>query len=156
MEEAARGNKGYGHRASYIEYDSIYEATLAWKDENKPECRDRERGAFIYMKTDRLTQAKAYIIGRTYQGVSGNVIAGFIAGYLSGVFSGFFSRSVKIVGFIHTHPAPKPGMHNDFPSNADLFLLKLPGIDEVYVVPWKHCPGTPDIIKASDRQSWEH
>ena len=79
------------------EYGSADETVRAWKDEHKPECRDRERGAFVYEKT----------------------------------------------------------MHNDFPSRTDLFLLKLPGIDEVYVVPWKSCPGKPDIIKASDRPSWE-
>ena len=139
-----------------IEYDSMGEAVRTWAREHKPMCRDRERGVFIFVKTDRLTRKKTYVTGRTFKGTRNNVIPGFIVGYLYGFISGLFPGRGKPACFAHTHPEPGTDKHNDFPSKADLFLLKLPMINEVYIVPWKRCPGVPDIISASDRHSWEH
>ena len=133
-------------------YGTIDEAVQEWKDENKPLCRDRELGAFIYIKADAAIGKKIYILGRTDKGMRNNIMLGFAAGYICGAFA----RKVKMAGFIHTHPDPGAGRHNDFPSKTDLFLLKLPGISEVYIVPWERCPGIPEIIKTSDRRSWEH
>ena len=57
-------------------------------------------------------------------------------------------------GFIHSHPKAAPGFHNDFHSNPDLFLLNLPGISEVYVVPYSCCQGVPKIIAGSQENTW--
>ena len=135
-----------------IGFENIDEALRAWKDVNKPLCKDREWGAFVCEKVDAAIQKKIYITGRTYKGTRNNVILGFVAGYICGAFF----KNAKLAGFIHTHPEPKPGRHNDFPSKTDLFLLNLPGMHEIYVVPWKRCPGIPEMIKASDRRSWDH
>ena len=134
------------------EYDSIEEATEAWKDEHKKESQKKERGAFIYKKTDKKTKKTTYTTGRTYIGGENNVIRGFIVGYVSGGISSLFS-SEEMVGFIHSHPQIlEEGWHNDFPSDPDLFLLNLPGIDEVYIVPWDTCYNVPDIIKSSETE----
>ena len=38
--------------------------------------------------------------------------------------------------YYYSQPNPPTGMHNDFPSDPDLFLLKLPGKYHGYVVQW--------------------
>lgn len=88
-------------------------------------------------------------------GGNDNVVLGFTVGYVSGGISSLFS-SKEMAAFIHSHPKGEAGSNADRPSNVDLWLLNLPGISEVYVVPWDTCEGVPGIIKGSNKSSWEH
>ena len=139
------------------EYTSISAAAKAWAKDNKNKRKNKELGSFIYKKTNEKNNKTTYKIGRTYSGGKNNVIRGFVVGYLGRTASDFFSSNVETVAFIHSHPKEIDNRyHNDFPSEVDEWLLNLPGIDEVYVVPWEHCEGVPEIISASQQESWRH
>ena len=64
-------------------------------------------------------------------------------------------NDLEMIGFIHSHPEPPQGTYNDFPSAADLNLHILPGINNVYVVPYtKDDSNVPDVFAARDFSSW--
>lgn len=99
----------------------------------RSQSKDKEMGAILYKITDSETGTVSYTYGRTYRGFRHNTIPGFIIGYISGGVSSIVDPNKEMIGFIHSHPDPSTGYHNDFPSDPDLFLLNLPGISEVYV-----------------------
>lgn len=136
------------------EFLSESDAVTDWANNYRSDSQYREKGAILYKTTDRETGTTTYSYGRTYQGFSSNTIPGFIIGYVSGGISSLFDPNKEMIGFIHSHPAAPARKHSDFPSDPDLFLLKLPGISEVYVVPYNTCNRVPSIIKASDKTSW--
>lgn len=91
-------------------------------------------------------------MGRTYTGTESNTALGFIIGYFFGGFESLFLTDLDMVAFIHTHPQPEGGQHNDFASTVDAGLTFLPGIDEVYIVPYKKCSNeTPNVIDSFSR-----
>ena len=111
-------------------HSDVLDAVEAWGEENsKASIIDkRERGAFIYSK--EISGKKYYYIGKTRTGYETTCWNAFIFGYLF--------REGKIEGFIHTHtPYPnKNGTWNykDYgPSDADMFLFKIPGVKQQYI-----------------------
>ena len=138
-------------------FDTEEEAVEAWAALYRGKSEYEEKCAILYKITTKSGDVR-YTYGRTFDGYRTNTIPGFIMGYTGGGISSLVSSKKEMIGFIHSHPKPKKGKHNDFPSDADLFLLKLPGISEVYIVPYSNCShkGIPDIIKASDKSSWSH
>ncbi len=121
-------------------YDSVSEANAAWAEEYRGKSADNEYCAILYKETvDGTTK---YKFGRTYKGYSNNVIPQFIISYVSGGFSALFSPKTQMVSFIHSHPSGSSDHH----SEVDLLLVWLPGIDEVYVVPYERCSGVPEIL----------
>ena len=44
--------------------------------------------------------------------------------------------SVNRLGFIHSHLQPPVGYYNDFFSKPDLWVINLPEIDYMYLVPY--------------------
>lgn len=118
--------------ASYQWYENMDALMNTWANENLPLARDTERCASIYKRV--FADGKEYYtVGATKQGQKDNVILPFIYQYL---FENVPQSSR--VGFTHTHPQPPQGYRSDFASQPDLFLLKLPGIDVVYVVPYEN------------------
>ena len=114
-------------------------ACSAWADTYRPLSADVEYCAFIYKRIDPEGNV-LFTYGETRSGsgavpalgIRDNVVGPFISMYL------FESvASSRRVGFIHTHPAPPPGYTVAGPSNEDLFLLKLPGIDFVAISPYE-------------------
>ena len=64
------------------------------------------------------------MLSKTYIGKSDNVVGGFVKGYIwIGVRRKFGN---ELVGFLHTHPHRH--RNHDNTSNADDFLMYLPGI----------------------------
>ena len=146
-------------------FGTMDDAATNWAINNRHLSYERERGALIYYNTP----TKKYELGETFIGNENTVIGGFIVHYLNILYN----PSSMLVGFVHSHPYPwieKPNGeritgHNDFPSYPqdgsfvsryihDIFVLGLIDIQEVYVVPYKVCPGMPSVIKSSDTASW--
>lgn len=133
-------------------FGTMDDAATNWAINNRHLSYERERGALIYYNTP----TKKYELGETFIGNENTVIGGFIVHYLNILYN----PSSMLVGFVHSHPYPwieKPNGeritgHNDFPSYPqdgsfvsryihDIFVLGLIDIQEVYVVPYKVCPG---------------
>ncbi|PWL93868.1 MAG: hypothetical protein DBY08_04205 [Clostridiales bacterium] len=137
-------------------FDTMDEAATDWSKKYKPKSETREKGAIIYKITGKDNKTQ-YTYGRTYNGYNSNVISGFVMGYTTGLGESAISPRKEMVAFVHSHPKPESEyLHDDFPSKADLFLLNLPGIEEVYVVPYKRCPLTPNLIRATDTAKWDY
>ena len=105
-------------------FDTIDELTAVWGAANK--STEAERGAIILSK--KIDGNKVYYIKRTYVGEHDNIAQGFIASYLNYGFAALFGAH-NMEGFIHTHPY----LYENLPSNADGFLLYLPGINSGYI-----------------------
>ena len=119
--------------ASDTLYDTPDEAAIAWKNEYQSQSQDKEYSAILYLKeVDGVTK---YYYGRTYEGYSNNCIPGLFYGYTTGLIENIFS-SRQTVGFIHSHPQPPVGYYNDFFSKPDFWVINLPGIDYMYLVPY--------------------
>ena len=136
------------------------DAATHWAIVNRPLSKERERGAFILydLSLDKFT------LGGTFVGNDSTVAGGFIGNYL-GLMT-FSGGAIVPVSFIHSHPYPGADRANDFPSYGtsdnwgtffanDMLLLNLPGVNEVYIVPYKSCTGVPSIIACSDRSTWD-
>lgn len=50
----------------------------------------------------------------------------------------WLKHKANIEAFVHTHPKPNAGFTYRSHSKEDLFLLKLPRINAVYVVPYEN------------------
>ncbi len=146
-------------------FGTMDDAATNWAINNRHLSYEKERGALIYYNTP----TKKYELGETFIGNENTVIGGFIGHYLNILYN----PSSMLVGFVHSHPYPWITMpngeleigHNDFPSYPqdgsfvsryihDIFVLGLIDIQEVYVVPYKVCPGMPLVVKSSDTASW--
>lgn len=143
-------------------FRSMDEAAAAWGAIYAPLSSEIEYGAMIFEIKNMHTGETRYGYGPTYPGNSSNVVGGFIGGYAEGaVWSTWstFSESgwyFRMVAFTHTHPDPGEGLINDVPSDTDVWLLNLPGMQEVYLFPNKvnYDEGRPSMIKISDTESW--
>ena len=123
----------------------------AWANKYKEKSKEVEYGSFIY--SEKVDSQTKYTFGRTYKGNRSNVVLGCMVGYFSGGSEALLKSDMEMVGYIRTHPKPeKTRSHNDFPSTADMILKWfLPGVDEVYIVPYARCYKMPYIIDSSDR-----
>jgi len=133
-------------------FKTAEEAVAWWAGRYRPRSAAREYGAMLMQVDGR------YALGRTYRGYAHHTIPGFVLGYLAEGL-GMLRKKRRLVGFVHSHPRPQPtkdgrATYNDFPSAMDCRLLKLPGVDEVYVVPFQWEQKTPPIIRATDTRSW--
>ncbi|WP_242978351.1 hypothetical protein [Hydrogeniiclostridium mannosilyticum] len=137
-------------------YRSLEEATTDWANKYRTKSKEREYGAILYKSKNAKTNTVSYSYGITYKGFENNTIPGFIVGYITGRFKVTLDPNIEMVGFIHTHPQSEKGYHNDYPSDPDLFLLNLPGINEVYVVPYSRCSGTSAVIEGSISITWDY
>jgi hypothetical protein len=120
-------------------FASESEAAAAWSLMYRKRSSRKEYAAFIY-RTENGSSA-GFFIGRTLAGMGqhgilrANVFFPFLFLYMLQAVSERAKHNAKIAAFIHTHPKPAPGYTNSFHSAEDLFLLKLPGICAVYVIP---------------------
>jgi RHS repeat-associated protein len=107
-------------------FHTYEDAADAWGKKNGALTKNDllERGAFVYT-TVRHDGKTYYMLSKTYKGENQNVVGGFIRGYAWSAIRGKFGYDV--VGFIHTHPN-EHGTFKDNTSNADDFLVYLPGI----------------------------
>ncbi len=124
----------------YTWYDSEREAIDAWSRTYRSQSEEYEHCTFIFCYLDDNFEHH-YTYGKTgvgslaipQLGIRANVIGSFLSGYL---FESVSESS--IVGFVHTHPNPPKGYTSSFASEEDLFLLNLPRIDFVVVVPYEN------------------
>ena len=126
-------------KENYTWYNSYQDAAEAWAFTNRGLSKDLERCALIYRTTDDNGNEQ-FTFGKTKPGMKAipklgirdNVVLPFVSLYL-----GEKVPNSSLVGFIHTHPAPPEGFTVVKPSNEDLSLLNLYGIDYVTVVPYE-------------------
>jgi hypothetical protein len=99
-------------------------------------------GAFLYSISsggDRL-----YFTGRTYRGmkkrgpIHPNVILPFLFLYFFQATHYWLTSGARIEAFLHTHPQPDPGYTYDHFSRVDRWLLFLPMIRAVYLIPYEN------------------
>ena len=127
---------------------------MHWGIEYKPQSKDVEYGAMIYSM--ELDGAIKYFTMDTYKGEEYNVVAGFFAGYYQGLFITVTSK-VNLEGFVHTHPKVRQeGNHNDYFSYMDMVISNVPGISELYLVPYGTCDLRGGVIKMHDKRTWIH
>lgn len=123
-------------------YDSEHAAASAWSHTFRSRGIRREYAAFIY--STEAGGAKQYFSGKAHAGmgehgiIRANVVIPFLYMYFVQSSIERLKRKAKIAAFIHTHPAPQPGYTCRNHSSEDLFLLKLPGIQAVYVIPYEN------------------
>jgi len=138
-------------------YDSALDAVGGWALAYRPLSRDREYGALLY--EINVDGGKIFSFSKTYKGMNqwwfirANTLWPLLRTYF---WPSFLRYGGKAIAWVHSHPDCQPGYHNDFPSKEDLFLLKLPRIHEVYVVPYKYCCESYAIIRASAKDTWLH
>ena len=147
---------------SNYQFATEKDAVTHWAIVNRPLSKERERGALVYL--DHSTGK--YKLGETFVGNDHTVAGPFILNYVLSLRPPIYNFRDEVVALVHTHPQPKAGYHNDFPSYTtpelpifhDMFLFNFPKIQEVYVVPYGPCefaPGAvPSIIASSDVASW--
>ena len=137
-----------------VYHDTMDQAAMHWGIEYKPQSKDVEYGAMIYSM--ELDGAIKYFTMDTYKGEEYNVVAGFFAGYYQGLFITVTSK-VNLEGFVHTHPKVRQeGNHNDYFSYMDMVISNVPGISELYLVPYGTCDLRGGVIKMHDQTTWVH
>lgn len=123
-------------------YNSEEEAAAAWSDVYRSLGVRKEYAAFVYSAT--IGGVRKYYIGRTYEGmgkhgmIRANVVIAFLYLYLIQTTKERLKRKAKISAFLHTHPKPPAGFTCRYHSAEDMFLLKLPRIVAVYVIPYEN------------------
>ena len=140
-------------------HHSIEGAILAWSNIYLPLSSEYEYVTYLY-KLDTI-RGPRFFVSQTYKGakaigpISPNVILGTMFLELQDAF-----YWTELVAMVHTHPNPSDGMHNDFPSysqglrGGDRWVSDLLNLPEMYIIPYKRCAETPQIIIYSDRSTW--
>lgn len=136
-------------RSDYCEYgfslrcfNSEYDAASAWSEKYRSLGIRREYAAFVYA-VDIDGEVK-YYTGHTYAGmgrhgiIRPNVVIPFLYLYLIQSAIERLKYKAGIAAFLHTHPKPPTGYTYKRHSAEDLFLLKLPGINAVYVIAFEN------------------
>ena len=138
---------------------SIEGALSAWSAIYLPKSQIYEYVTYLYSTETPL--GTRYFMSQTYRGTKANRIMS--ANVLWGTFALAFQDafySVNLVAHVHTHPDPGNGFHNDFPSvdpdihGGDRMVYNLLNLPEMYIIPFKRCNGTPEVIVYSDRSTW--
>jgi hypothetical protein len=123
-------------------YPSEQEAVAAWSVRYRSKGVRKEYAAFIYCL--RAGNTLQYYEGRTYTGMRehgllrANAVIPFLLLYFFQSLAERIRRSASIAAYVHTHPKPPPGFTCRHHSAEDLFLLKLPRIKAVYVIPYEN------------------
>ncbi len=129
-------------RAELSYYDSEFEAASAWSDIFRSRGIRKEYAAFVY--STEMGGVTRYFTGKTHIGmgkhgiIRANVVIPFLYMYLVQSITERLKRKANIAAFIHTHPEPPQGYTCRNHSAEDLFLLKLPRIKAVYVIPYEN------------------
>lgn len=123
-------------------FSSEDEAAYTWSDKYRALSEVKEHVALIYAMS--VNGAPGFYLGRTYRGMGEygpfrpNVALPFIYLYIVETMKERIVLRSKPVAIIHSHPRPAHGMTCRHHSWEDHQLLKLPGIDAVYVVPFEN------------------
>lgn len=123
-------------------FQSESEAVAVWCSEYRRMSQKAEHAAMVY-STFRDGK-KVYYTGRTYRGTGGfgfirpNVVLPFVFMYLFQSVIQRLLHKARMESFVHTHPMPGKGFTYRYHSKEDMFLLRLPGIHAVYVVPYEN------------------
>lgn len=126
----------------YRTYGSELSAAAAWSAEYRIRSEKNEFGALIYSVPS--DGGKKYYAGRTFAGmgkigmIRPNVVIPFVFVYIVEAFIERIRRKSSTEAFIHTHPKPDAGYTYRYHSKEDMFLLRLPGIKGVYVIPYEN------------------
>ncbi len=125
-----------------VVFASEAEAVNTWSFKYRYLSEKIEFAALIYSAFK--DGKKIYYTGRTYAGmgklgfIRPNVVIPFIYIYtIQSLIQRILHKAFK-ESFIHTHPKPNPGYTYRHHSKEDMFLLRLPGIKAVYVIPYEN------------------
>ena len=149
-------------RANEIQvYNSAYAAAQAWARENRGLSKEKERMSYIYEEYGLYFYTDVYVGSAQGLIFSANVILPTVLLEINRSAWGGY----RVAAQIHSHPDPgfSPSgipLHNDFPSaspniyGGDRIAMEQVHYPEMYVVPYKLCPGTPEIIIYTDPSTW--
>ena len=131
-------------------FDLMYDAVESWATTAREKSAQYEHYVGIYAIQDG--ENRLYFLGNTKRGTKNGVVSEFFNDYF-----GSCLKYSKLVGMAHTHPSPGYSWwHNDYPSFEDALLLALPGIEDVYLVPYSSCDGQSSIISISQPETYYH
>lgn len=123
-------------------YLSESEAASAWAEKYRSSGVRTEYAALIYSRS--VMGTKRYYFGRTCRGmrafgpIRANAVFPFLFLYTMESVKERFINNSRVAAYIHTHPKPPVGFTCALHSKEDLWLLKLPAIRAVYVVPYEN------------------
>ncbi|MDD4772681.1 MAG: hypothetical protein PHZ09_03660 [Eubacteriales bacterium] len=126
----------------YAVFYSESAVAAAWSADYRSLSEKKEYGALIYSTAE--DDCKIYYTGKTYAGmgkigiIRPNVAIPFVFVYTVQAFIERIRRKASPEAFIHTHPKPDAGYTYRYHSKEDMFLLRLPGIKGVYVIPYEN------------------
>lgn len=115
---------------------------VQWGRRYRPVSETHEHAALIYCA--KAYGDRYYYIGKTYRGmaqgrwISPNVVLPFLYLFLWEAWKERLLNRATVAAFAHTHPKPDPGFTYRFHSKIDRWLLKLPKLNAVYVVPFEN------------------
>jgi hypothetical protein len=125
-----------------IHFEEEYQSAVTWGEQYRKMSKIYEYGAFIYSRI--IDGQKVYYWGRTLRGMGWkkfhrpNVVLPFLYLYLFESIRELLTSKALVEAFIHTHPEPQKGYSCKEHSREDIWLLKLPRIKAVYVVPFEN------------------
>ncbi len=131
---------------------SAQETAKEWAVLYRPLSETHEMGALLYSRS--VGGGRVYYCGRTYRGMrkrgplQPNVILPFLYLYLIEAIHQWLGYGAQIEAFLHTHPKPDPGFTYSHPSQADRWLLLLPMLKTVYIIPWEN----QELLRISKRR----
>lgn len=123
-------------------YRSETDAVKGWSERYRVKSEKVEHGAFVYTAIKK--GERIYYTGKTYAGMGSfwfirpNVVIPFIFMYVFQSLMQLLLYRAHLSSFIHTHPKPDKGYTYRYHSKEDLFLLRLPAIKAVYVIPYEN------------------
>lgn len=133
-------------------FTSAHETAENWASLYRPLSETHEMAAILYSRA--AGGRKIYYYGRTYRGmrkrppIQPNVILPFLYLYLVEATRHWLRYGAQIEAFLHTHPKPDSRFSYNHPSKADRWLLLLPMLKTVYIIPWEN----QELLKISSRK----
>jgi hypothetical protein len=126
--------------------DQVYfdelKTAVQWGRRYRPVSETHEHAALIYCA--KAYGDRFYYIGKTYKGmaqhrwISPNVVLPFLYLFLCEAWKERLLNQATVAAFVHTHPKPDPGFTYRFHSRIDRWLLRMPKLNAVYVVPFEN------------------
>lgn len=130
------------HRTRNAFYFDELKAVFQWSHRYRPCSEKHEYAAMVYSVS--VYGDQVFYLGKTFRGMAGhglispNVVIPFLYLFAVEALKERLKYKAKVVAFVHTHPKPPLGFTVRFHSAADRWLLRLPTLRAVYVIPFEN------------------
>ncbi|GEM_PF-6471516 len=141
-----RSEEGLFNTKKYRKRDAVYfdelKTVFQWGNRYRPRSEKFEYAALVYSVS--VYGDQVFYLGKTFRGMAGhglispNVVIPFIYLFTVEALKERLKYQAKVAAFVHTHPKPPPGFTTRFHSKADRWLLRLPTLRAVYVIPYEN------------------